>query len=80
MTELDRIRIGYKRLALRRQIEQLKKELANSDYKVLKMYEYSLLTENAAMPCPYDCEDVHRERQAIRDQINWLENELEDLN
>lgn len=79
MTELDRIRNGYKRLALQRQIEQLKKELANSDYKVIKMYEYSLLTENAAMPCPYDCEALHRERQAIRDQINVAESQLENL-
>ena len=61
------------------QIAALKANLSSTDYKIIKIYEYSLLTDNAAMPCPYDCEDVHRERQAIRDQINVAESQLENL-
>ncbi len=57
------------------EIDALKKQLASSDYKFAKMYEYSLVGKSAE----YDVEVLHRERQTIRDQINDLETELQSL-
>lgn len=57
------------------QIDGLKAQIAASDYKVIKTYEYSLLGEQAE----YDMETVHAERQALRDQINILETQLAEL-
>jgi hypothetical protein len=52
-------------------IEILKAELAETDYKIIKSYEYQLV----GLPLPYDIEALHSERQAIRDRINQLEGE-----
>jgi len=57
------------------QIDGLKAQIAASDYKVIKTYEYTLLGEQTE----YDMETVHAERQALRDQINTLETQLTDL-
>lgn len=57
------------------QINDLKEQIAASDYKVIKTYEYTLLGEQTE----YDMEAVHAERQALRDQINGLETKLADL-
>ena len=57
------------------QINDLKEQIAASDYKVIKTYEYSLLGKQAE----YDMEAVHAERQALRDQINTLEAQLAEL-
>ena len=57
------------------QIDDLKTQIAASDYKVIKTYEYTLLGEQTE----YDMETVHAERQALRDQINDLETQLADL-
>lgn len=57
------------------QIDGLKAQIAASDYKVIKTYEYALLGEQTG----YDMEAVHAERQALRDQINTLETQLADL-
>lgn len=53
-------------------IDSLKTTLSDSDYKFIKCLEYSL--NNLEMP--YDVETLHAERQALRDQINELEKEL----
>ena len=50
-------------------IEKLKKQLAETDYKVIKCNEASLIGEEL----PYDMKEVHKERQEIRDEINRLE-------
>jgi hypothetical protein len=50
-------------------IAELKEQLSATDYKVIKCAECQLLGE--AMP--YDVEALHTERQAIRDEINKLE-------
>ncbi len=42
------------------------------DWKVAKCYEYSLIGEEP----PYDVKELHEKRQAIRDQINALQEEL----
>lgn len=54
------------------EIERLKSELQESDYKVIKCAE--ALTIGAEMP--YDVESLHKERQALRDKINKLEQQL----
>lgn len=57
------------------QIDSLKAQIAASDYKIIKTYEYTLLGEQTE----YDMEEVHADRQALRDQINILETQLTDL-
>ena len=54
-------------------IESLKSELQESDYKVIKCAE--ALTIGAEMP--YDVESLHKVRQALRDKINELESEVQ---
>ena len=51
------------------EIAQLKAELAASDYKIIKCSEAQLIGE----ALPYDVQELHTERQAIRDRINELE-------
>ena len=52
-----------------RKIAELKKELENTDYKIIKCSEYQL----AGLELPYDIVALHAQRQAIRDEINQLE-------
>lgn len=54
------------------EIERLKSELQDSDYKVIKCAEAICL--NAEMP--YNMTALHKERQALRDKINKLEEQL----
>lgn len=54
------------------EIERLKSELKESDYKVIKCAE--AMAVGADMP--YDVESLHNERQALRDKINKLEEQL----
>lgn len=51
------------------EIEQLKNQLAETDYQIIKCSEYQL----ARLELPYDIETLHVERQALRDKINELE-------
>ena len=51
------------------QIAELKAQLSATDYKVIKCAECQLLGQKM----PYDVEALHAQRQAIRDQINQLE-------
>ena len=51
------------------QIRKLKEQLAATDYKVIKCAE-CLIT---GREMPYDAEELHIQRQAIRDEINELE-------
>lgn len=60
-------RFDYQRI--RQQVADLKQALADSDYKVTKCYEASMMGQ----PLPYDIDTVHAERQAMRDKINELE-------
>lgn len=53
------------------EVENLKMQLAESDYKVIKIAECVA----CGLPLPYDAEQLHSERQAIRDRINELEGE-----
>jgi hypothetical protein len=51
------------------EIARLQSELAATDYRVIKSYEYAL----AGQDPPYDTPALHAERQAIRDRIRELE-------
>ncbi len=51
------------------EIARLQSELAATDYKVIKSYEYTLTKQKQ----PYDITGLHAERQAIRDRITELE-------
>ncbi len=42
------------------------------DWKVAKCYEYSLMGKES----PYDLKELHAKRQAVRDEINRLQEEL----
>ena len=53
-------------------IESLKSELQESDYKVIKCAE--AMAVGAEMP--YNMTALHKERQALRDKINELESEV----
>ena len=55
------------------EIERLKSELQESDYKVIKCAE--AMTVGAEMP--YNVTELHKERQALRDKINELESEVQ---
>ena len=54
-------------------IESLKSELQESDYKVIKCAEAICLNEEL----PYNMTALHKERQALRDKINKLESEVQ---
>ena len=53
------------------EVEELKMQLQESDYKVIKIAECAA----CGLPMPYDAEALHSERQALRDRINLLEGE-----
>lgn len=52
-------------------IKELQSELNESDYKIIKCNEYKL----AGLELPYDIEELHKQRQALRDEINKLQGE-----
>ncbi|UVX35669.1 MAG: hypothetical protein [Bacteriophage sp.] len=57
---------------VRTEIEALKESLSQSDYRITKCYEATLLGQ----PLPYDINALHTERQKARDRINELETQL----
>ena len=57
-------------------IASLQSQLDQTDYKIIKCYEYSLVDKEL----PYDVAVLHSERQALRDEINTLQEELENGN
>ena len=50
-------------------IVELKNQLTDTDYKIVKCSEYQL----AGLDLPYDIAALHTQRQALRDEINQLE-------
>ena len=59
----------YDTQKVRRKIQSLKDQLTSSDYKVIKCYEASL----TRTVLPYDIDELHSQRQELRDRINELE-------
>ena len=68
-----KISIDEQQANIQMEIERIKSELQESDYKVIKCAE--ALTIGAEMP--YDVVSLHNERQALRDKINELESEVQ---
>ena len=62
----------YKQSTTQVSVDELQKKLCDSDYKIIKCYEYSLV----GLPLPYDLEKLHEKRQAIRDEINQKESQI----
>lgn len=62
-------------IKLKEEILDLESNLEKSDYKILKMYEYSI----AGKPAPYEITDLHNTRQTYRDQINFLQSQIKDI-
>lgn len=56
-------------------IQELKEELANTDYHVLKCYEAKVM----GLDLPYDAQKIHEERQRLRNSINSLEDLLDSI-
>lgn len=50
-------------------IKAYENKLSESDYKIIKCYEYSL----AGLELPYDIIELHAERELIREEIRKLE-------
>lgn len=57
------------------QIAGLKAQIDATDYRIIKAYEYS----QVGLETDYDLQALHLERQELRDQINELEQELEEI-
>lgn len=55
-------------------IDSLKAQIAESDYKVIKCSEAQLMGEEL----PYNVVELHAQRQALRDEINKLEQDIKD--
>jgi len=51
------------------EIQKLKSQLEQSDYMIIKCYEYQF----AGKELPYNLDALHRDRQTMRDKINQLE-------
>jgi len=51
------------------EISKLREQLEQSDYMIIKCYEYQLLGKDL----PYNLEALHKDRQTMRDRINQLE-------
>lgn len=73
----ERNRRRFSLSAKKAKIASLKKKLANDDYKVIKCMESYLVDKEA--PLPYEIEKIAEERNSIRETINTLEVELEEL-
>lgn len=61
--------VAFNKKLLERKIESLKNDLSASDYRVIKCYECALVGE----PLPYNMTELRSSRQALRNQINELE-------
>ena len=77
--ELDaeeyKISIDEQQANIQMEIERLKSELQESDYKITKIAE----AMSIGAELPYDAKALHKERQALRDRINQLEMEVQSV-
>ena len=68
-----KISIDEQQANIQMEIERLKSELQESDYKITKIAE----AMSIGAELPYDAKSLHKERQALRDRINQLEMEVQ---
>ena len=69
------ISIDEQQANIQMEIERLKSELQESDYKITKIAESIAI----GAELPYDAKTLHKERQALRDRINELEMEVQSV-
>ncbi len=67
---------SQKKATINAEINDYKTELEKTDYIFTKCYEMSLVGEENT---EYDFEELHKERQALRDKINELEKQLAEM-
>lgn len=60
---------------MQNKISQLKQNIADTDYKIIKCAEYA----TANVELPYDIKKLHEERQAYRKEINKFETMIETI-
>lgn len=68
-----KISIDEQQANIHMEIEYLKSELQESDYKITKIAEAMAI----GAELPYDAQALHKERQTLRDKINELESEVQ---
>ena len=56
-------------LADAKTLKALQNQLSDSDYKIIKCYEYSLI----GLELPYDIDALHTERESLREEIRKIE-------
>lgn len=61
--------VKFNKKSVERKIDGYKKMLTDTDYKVMKCYEASLIGQSL----PYSINELHIDRQKLRDKINELE-------
>ena len=66
INEHNKLSAEFAELEKEQAVEDMKKDLASSDYKVIKCMECYLLGKEL----PYDINALHEERQSKRDKIN----------
>lgn len=54
------------------QLKSLKSQLSSTDYQIIKCYEYHM----AGLELPYNIQELHSAREAIREQIRELEEQI----
>lgn len=72
-SEEYKISIDEQQANIHMEIESLKSELQESDYKITKIAEAMAI----GAELPYDAQALHKERQTLRDKINELESEVQ---
>lgn len=74
MTDEERAALERKKQItdINAQINAIKEQIRATDYQIIKAYEYSLVGKETE----YDIAALHAERQAQRDQINALQEQL----
>lgn len=73
----EKNRERFKINSIKIKIENLKSQLSQEDYKIIKCVESYFVDKDA--PLPYDIETMAAERNAIRAEINELEAQLIEL-
>ena len=59
-------------LKVQENINDLQRELEQSDYKIIKSYEYAMV----GLEQPYNVAEIHTERENLRNQINYLQSQI----
>lgn len=73
-------RRNFKLKSLKLRISNLKKKLANDDYKIIKCMEFKLVNPDASLKdMPYDVEELVAKRNGLRELINESESSIAEL-